>query len=602
VTSHRPTARPGRFALPAAVAAVVCLLATAGPVEAQTPSRQALPRPPVADTVAGNYLAALAAEARRDTAASATYYREALRGDPRNLDLLHRAMLSTLADGNMPEAFRLAERLAQREQANPLANLTLAVRAMRNRQFVTARSHLTRAGAAARGADLSASLLLAWTHVGSGDLKRALEIVDRLNEPQMAVYRNFFGGLMADVAGARQTAGQRLKAAYEAERSTIRVADAYARFEARHGKRETAQEIYGRLAQAPSSKPFIAAGQKAVEGGIAPEPLVQNVPQGAAEVLYGAGDSSGRQGSELVSLIYGQLAYYLNPASDIIIASLAESFESLGQQSRAVELYGKVDEDSGLKLRSAIRAAYALEQMDRGDEAVARLNEQAERTPAEIQVFDALAALHRGKKRWDEAIAASSRAIALVNKPERQHWNLFYGRGIAHERAKQWTRAEEDFRQALALLPEDPRTAGDQRNKAQVLNYLAYSWVDMGMNIEEAFGMLRKAVELQPRDGYIVDSLGWAYYRLARYEEAVRELERAVDLRPADPVINDHLGDAYWKVGRREEARFQWNHARDLKPEPEELAKILKKIENGLDGDGRPATASEVQPVRPNGG
>ena len=90
------------------------------------------------------------------------------------------------------------------------------------------------------------------------------------------------------------------------------------------------------------------------------------------------------------------------------------------------------------------------------------------------------------------------------------------------------------------------------------------------------------AVELRPTDGYIVDSLGWVYYRLGRYEEAVKELERAIELRPADPVINDHLGDAYWMVGRRNEARFQWNHARDLGPDDKELPKILDKIANGM--------------------
>jgi Flp pilus assembly protein TadD len=108
--------------------------------------------------------------------------------------------------------------------------------------------------------------------------------------------------------------------------------------------------------------------------------------------------------------------------------------------------------------------------------------------------------------------------------------------------------------------------------------------------------MLREAVRLKPRDGYIIDSLGWAYYRLGRYDEAVRELERAIELRPADPVINDHLGDAYWKVGRRLEARFQWNHARDLNPEPEDLQKILHKIEHGMEDEPKPASAG-VEPA-----
>ena len=115
-----------------------------------------------------------------------------------------------------------------------------------------------------------------------------------------------------------------------------------------------------------------------------------------------------------------------------------------------------------------------------------------------------------------------------------------------------------------------------------MLNYLGYSWVDQGVNLDEAFKMLRRAVDLRPNDGYIVDSLGWAHYKLGHYQEATEALEKAIDLKPADPVVNDHLGDAYWRVNRRIEAHFQWNHARDMKPEPEDLPKILDKIEHGL--------------------
>jgi tetratricopeptide (TPR) repeat protein len=115
-----------------------------------------------------------------------------------------------------------------------------------------------------------------------------------------------------------------------------------------------------------------------------------------------------------------------------------------------------------------------------------------------------------------------------------------------------------------------------------VLNYLGYSWIDQGQNLDEGMRMIRRAVEQRPDDGYIVDSLGWAHYRLGAYDEAVKSLERAVELKPDDPTINDHLGDAYWKTGRALEARFQWSHARDLKPEPEDLDKIKKKLEIGL--------------------
>ena len=138
------------------------------------------------------------------------------------------------------------------------------------------------------------------------------------------------------------------------------------------------------------------------------------------------------------------------------------------------------------------------------------------------------------------------------------------------------------MRKALEMQPEQPH----------VLNYLGYSWIDQGVNLDEGMKMIKRAVDQRPDDGYIVDSLGWAFYRIGNYDEAVKNLERAIDLKPEDPTINDHLGDAYWRVGRTLEAKFQWAHARDLKPEPDELPKITAKIDNGLPEDTNSSAAS----------
>jgi Flp pilus assembly protein TadD len=197
----------------------------------------------------------------------------------------------------------------------------------------------------------------------------------------------------------------------------------------------------------------------------------------------------------------------------------------------------------------------------------------------------------RARKAFDECGQVYGKGIATIAKPERANWLVFYFRGICNERAKKWPQAEEDLKMALKLYPDQPH----------VLNYLGYSWIDQGVHLDEGMRMIRRAVEQRPDDGYIVDSLGWAYYRIGNYEEAVRHLERAVELKPEDPTINDHLGDAYWKTGRTLEARFQWSHARDLKPEPEDLAKIKKKLESGLVEETSSA-ANADKPKKPGDG
>ena len=124
----------------------------------------------------------------------------------------------------------------------------------------------------------------------------------------------------------------------------------------------------------------------------------------------------------------------------------------------------------------------------------------------------------------------------------------------------------------MQLFPDQP----------DVLNYLGYSWIDQGINLDEGLAMVRKAVELRPNSGFIIDSLGWAYYRLGRFEEAAEELQKALELMPSDPVINDHLGDAYWQIGRKLEAVFQWKHALAGEPAAEDKVKIEQKLQVGL--------------------
>jgi tetratricopeptide (TPR) repeat protein len=210
-----------------------------------------------------------------------------------------------------------------------------------------------------------------------------------------------------------------------------------------------------------------------------------------------------------------------------------------------------------------------------------------------LEVLDALGNIMRARKLYAEAVTYYDRALSLVEKPEKRHWVYYYARGTSYERLKNWPAAEADLEKALSLYPEQPL----------VLNYLGYSWIDQGRNLEEGMALIEKAVALKPDDGYIVDSLGWAHFKQGNFKEAVRYLERAVELKPDDPVLNDHLGDALWRVGREREAKFQWDQALTLKPEPEDIDKIKRKIEQGLSADGsspqsNAATkqASQVEP------
>jgi Flp pilus assembly protein TadD len=219
--------------------------------------------------------------------------------------------------------------------------------------------------------------------------------------------------------------------------------------------------------------------------------------------------------------------------------------------------------------------AVSRQRLERPAEAKSHLKEIIAKNPGNYDAWVTLGNIHRNNEEYAEAAEAYTKALDLIPVLTREHWNTLYYRGIAYERVKAWDKAEADFRKALSLEPDQP----------MVLNYLGYSLIEKKLSLNEAMDMVRKAVELRPNDGYIVDSLGWAHYQLGDYEEAVKHLERAVELKPADPTIAEHLGDAYWRVGRQLEARFQWQHAKDNKPEPEQLIGIEKKLVDGLTED-----------------
>jgi tetratricopeptide (TPR) repeat protein len=225
----------------------------------------------------------------------------------------------------MPEAFRAAERLVTRDTQNGLAHLTLGVRQLKAKQFANARTNLAKGGRG-RTADLTATLLTAWAYAGSGEGKRALETIDRLKgERAYNVFRDYHAGLIAELTGNPAEADRRLKAAYEAERNTLRIVDAYGRLESRRGRREEALATYTAFDAVLPRHPLIRDAMDQLGSNKALPPLIGSAQEGAAEVLYGLGAAGNSQGDELPAIIYLRLALHLNPEHPLALITLPTS-------------------------------------------------------------------------------------------------------------------------------------------------------------------------------------------------------------------------------------------------------------------------------------
>jgi len=569
----------------AAAAAIAGAIAL--PAHAETRPTAKLPSNTIV-SMTGGFLAGRLAASLRDNEAAASFYGAALRGNPSNLDLLDRTFLALLSAGEMDQAMRFADRLVQVDKAHRISRLALGVRSLRARQYATARTNFD---VAARGPvlDLIVPMLNAWSYAGAGDTARGVELADKMKgEDWYQSFKDFSAGLMWDLAGNEEEAIKRLKAAADKDATAVRITEAYARALARADKRDEALAVLAAYETKLPRHPIVRALREDLEAKRPIAPTVRNAQAGAADILIGLAGPLAKQGGADYSLIFYQLALYLDPDNAPAVIGLGELYQDLKQPEQAVEMFEKTPASSPLKRNAEIELGSALDQLDRTDDAIAHIKGILAKEPKDLDALVTLGGIYQSRKRFDEAGQAFGQAIDVIGEPTRANWSLFYYRGIAFERTKQWAKAEADFKKALELFPDQP----------SVLNYLGYSWIDQGINLDQGMAMIRKAVEQRPDDGYIVDSLGWAHFRLGQYDEAVNQLERAVTLKPSDPTINDHLGDAYWKAGRKLEATFQWKHARDAKPEPDDLARINDKLKSGLKDEAKAAEA----PKPGNGG
>jgi tetratricopeptide (TPR) repeat protein len=545
----------------------------------------------------GAYLAARVAETDNDLDSAIAYYQRTLDFDPNDQQLQQSLMLAMISAGRFDEALPYAEKLKAVPDIERFSRVALAVDAIRKKDYKAADT-LLKLSLESDLDKLISNLLAAWAKSGESKGADALSDLDQLDGPEWYdLFKTYHRALIADASGLDEDAETAYRATIDnvaagsaAPETWLRAAESFAGFFARKGKKEDALDIIDRADEfAPGRLPMQALRAR-IDKGEPIQRVVATPTDGASEVFLDLGGALNRGGGEPFVRLYLQFALALRKDSDAVLLQLASVAEQQNDSEQAISLYARIPETSPLKRAAELQLGLNLADLKRHDEAISHLKALLVSDEDDMRAYLALGGVYASKEDYRSAADVYDRAVERLKTPKPTDWNVFYQRGIAYERLKLWPKAEPNFRKALQLFPNQP----------QVMNYLGYSWVDMNINLEEGLDLIRKAVDLRPSDGYIVDSLGWAYYRLGRFEEATVELERAVSLKPDDPVLNDHLGDAYWRVGRRLEATFQWAHARDMKPDPDVLLSVQKKLKEGLPPlEGKTALGTPEKPAAP---
>lgn len=525
----------------------------------------------------GAYLAARQAAGDSDFEYASQYFTRALSKDPDNPSLLESVVASQLALGEIERARPVAAYMEDLGLQSQVAHMVVVANLIADEDYdaLLARDlNVTGIGPLVDG------LVKAWAYMGNGSVAQALEQFDAMAEENglrgFALYQRALAlALVGDFEGA--------DAVFSGENGRLssmsrRAAFAHAQILSQLGRNDDALQMLAETFNGAFDPGLTDVADRLAAGDTLAFDQVTSVRDGMAEVFFIIGSALNGESPGEYALVYARLAGFLRP--DHIDAQLLSAgiLDELGQYDLAVATYRMVPQDSPDHSAAELGRAEALRRSAKPDAAIEVLEQLSLTYPTMPRAYAALGDMQRQQEDYSAAVKAYNKALEFTEEDSPGRWFLLYARGISFERLDQWENSEKDFRAALELSPNQP----------QILNYLGYSLVEQQTNLDEALGMIERAVAARPDSGYIVDSLGWVLYRLGRYDEAVAHMENAVQLMAVDPVVNDHLGDVYWAVGRRREAEFQWARALsfvdpdDLDAEADPI-RIRRKLEIGLD-------------------
>lgn len=570
-------------ALPMAALAACATTATGPTASAPPPAPVAeAPRPTVSPDQASTYglfLAGRAAMMQGHNNDAAAYFSAAAQNEGQDHTISQRAFFAALLAGDVRKAATLAP---TGEDVDPgTVRLGILVRGVE----ALAEDNGKQAQAIFKSTELgyphkSAAILVSpWAAAAAGDVEGSLIHPSLPGDPIGQFFANLSQARLFERAKRYDEAETHYKALIASGDPGALSSLNYGAMLERRRRTSDAAAIYtAALARFPDNSD-LQDGLARIKGHKAPPPM-PSIRQAASEALIAPAATLMIQHQQDVALAYLRLALRLDPSRDEAWMLVGDVLSNAGDLQAAREAYGRLRPGTDRYITARNKLAWTYQNADDHDGALKAARETLAAAPENQEAAVNLADLLRADEQYAESASILDKVIAAQG--EHVDWRLLYARAASLEQAGRWKDAERDLTVALKERPDEP----------ELLNFLAYSWIDRGERLTEALAMVQKAVDANPQSGAMLDSLGWAYYRLGDYKTAVAKLEDAVVLEPADPDVNNHLGDAYWRVGRKTEAEFQWRRVLILQPSAKTKAEVETKLKSGLDGAAAPAVVA----------
>jgi len=527
-------------------------------------------------TTYGTYLAARVAHLRQDYNKAASYYASAINLGLDKPEIMEYTYVLMTSKGRIDEAAKYAQKAIDNGDTGTMARFIILTEHLKHQQYADALKY-ARIPDEKNPLRFVYSLIQAWIYVGENNRQKALEALKPLKKNKLFLTSYYMHtGLINDYFDQTEDAKKAFDTVVGDENIefSFRSLQIISNFYLRNGDKEKAVSLAKKYLD---KNVFLQVPGNMLQAYETADPqttakIIDTTQKGVAETLFNFGALL-RETTGDISKIFNALALYLNPENDVSRFFMAQLYESDHLYREAADHYAAVDRSSPLYYLAQLQAVQCDMFLKKNDKAVLRLKKMALDFPNNYHVLFNLGEASRMLQNYPAAIDYYQKALQVMPQSEQNSWMLYYALGISYEKNNQWDKAEDILQKALVASNRHP----------YILNYLGYTWLKRNQNANEALYMIFEAYRLNPEDGHILDSLGWALYRMGLYDGAIKVLESAAEYLPGNAIVCDHLGDAYWQVGRKQEARFQWQHALTLKEDAEEVDKtqLQQKIKNG---------------------
>ena len=524
----------------------------------------------------GSYIAGQFAEKERDFRNASYYYVDLISRGETEREIIKRSIIYSALAGNFEVATAISRKVNDLELNYPIANLIIFAETIKNRE----KGKILAAFEQYKNffPSIFQNVSEFWILIINNEKDKAFRLINSLsinNEVQMQIIN--YNQLLAYVYFNEY---EQAKTLYESIDFSDFLFDsesalALLEFFKKNKDDKVFQSVLKKLRLASDNSYYILALIDELSGSKATKSLRISPYKQIAEVFFRWSQSVQLEGKNSINKpFYLSLANYADPTSSFLKFKAATVLFDTENYELSKEILDNFPKDDLFYMDSIVEKTYAIEQLSSDELALEYIEKFIDSGIKNSRLLKTYGSLQRSQRLYKEAINSYTGAIeaAKIERYTEAIWPILFLRGISFERSKNWDLAEEDFISALELSPDQP----------QILNYMGYSLLERKEKLDQAMRMILLAAEKAPDSYHIIDSLGWAHYKIGDFEKALLFLERAMELESTDPIVNDHLGDVLWMLGRKREAKFQWKKSLAFEPEPVDQKKTQDKLEFGL--------------------